>query len=351
MTISETLPPADLTKDDDDGWEQPKTRSRNRIKKPISLVALRKEVNMTITPDHPRRKYYSREWEEKKNVQHWGQRKLLLSEILFLTRWGHLASTVLYVGASPGFHIKYLMTLFPDHNFILVDPNPFQIEASERITLHNRLFDEEMAQSFAGQKLLFISDIRTADHRQMSLKENEQMVAKDNEAQIKWVQILKPIKAMLKYRCPYANVIDGGSQMFKGTLFLQAWAPPSSTETRLVVDDSFELTTYDHLAYEEWLFHHNSVDRLKTYSQPIQTGGLDQSYDASMEVLILAEYLETFPDYQYQDPDSPDVDLRSTILQMSGEISKVISPTGRTLSNRYTMATTYKRPELGVCQL
>ena len=57
-----------------------------------------------------------------------------------------------------------------------------------------------MAKSYANQKVLFISDIRTADYRQMDHKENENFIVRDNETQIKWIQIMNPIKSMLKFR-------------------------------------------------------------------------------------------------------------------------------------------------------
>ena len=59
---------------------------------------------------------YRRRRKEIKTVIHWGQMKLLLCEIEFLTRYSTNAKTVLYVGAAPGTHIVYLMQLFPHLN-------------------------------------------------------------------------------------------------------------------------------------------------------------------------------------------------------------------------------------------
>ena len=59
---------------------------------------------------------YRRRRNEIKTVIHWGQMKLLLCEIEFLTRYSTNAKTVLYVGAAPGTHIVYLMQLFPHLN-------------------------------------------------------------------------------------------------------------------------------------------------------------------------------------------------------------------------------------------
>src|SRR6185312_13213560 len=76
-----------------------------------SLTLLKENLCLVVDENHPRRKYQRRGWDNKKTIRHWGQRKLLLSEILFLTRWGHLGKTVVYAGAAPGSHIPYLSTL------------------------------------------------------------------------------------------------------------------------------------------------------------------------------------------------------------------------------------------------
>jgi len=39
----------------------------------------------------------------------------------------------------------------------------------------------------------------------MTDHEHEITIQKDNELQQNWVQILKPKKAMLKFRCPYPS--------------------------------------------------------------------------------------------------------------------------------------------------
>jgi hypothetical protein len=47
----------------------------------------------------------------------------------------------------------------------------------------------------------------------------------------------------------------------KGEIYLQAWVAPTSTETRLIVDEQVENTTYDNLQFEEILYYHNHVTR------------------------------------------------------------------------------------------
>jgi cap2 methyltransferase len=294
------------------------------IKKQSSMSLLKETICLTIGHDHPRKKYEPKGWEGRKTIRHWGQRKLLMTEILFLTRWGHLGKKVLYVGSAPGNHIPYLSYMFPEHDFILVDPSPFQIKETKKIKIINDYFNDAMAKSYANQNVLFLSDIRTADFRQMGQVENEEFILRDNGSQIDWINIMKPLKSMVKFRCTYANIIDSKTLMYKGTIFLQPWAPGNSTETRLVVDDSLELMKYDNLEYEEHLFYHNDVTRYEHYSQPVKGEGLDKSFDAAAEVIILCEFLEKYPQFLKDG-------YFKTISQMSSVISREITDTGRTL--------------------
>ncbi len=54
-----------------------------------------------VDADYPTLPYRRRKGEEK-TVVHWGQRKLLLSEIEFLTLYGQEGHPVVYAGAAPG---------------------------------------------------------------------------------------------------------------------------------------------------------------------------------------------------------------------------------------------------------
>ena len=66
-------------------------------------------------------------------VIHWGQRKLMLSEMeLLLLQGTGEGITVVYAGAAPGTHIKLLSELFPSTHFHLYDPAPFTVKARTR---------------------------------------------------------------------------------------------------------------------------------------------------------------------------------------------------------------------------
>src|SRR5271170_7957656 len=75
----------------------------------------------TVDQDCRKLQYRKRRGEWKPQL-HWGQRKLLLNEIEFLTVYGDRSDTIIYIGAADGLHLEYLSKLFPNHNFILYDP-------------------------------------------------------------------------------------------------------------------------------------------------------------------------------------------------------------------------------------
>ena len=90
------------------------------------------------------------------NDSPWGQRKLLLMELEFLTNFSKDGDTVLYVGAGPGDHIPFLAgQLFPKLKFILYDAVPFgfdpELHDLSNVTIVNDLFRESDAHWFAHE--------------------------------------------------------------------------------------------------------------------------------------------------------------------------------------------------------
>ena len=73
------------------------------------------------------------------SVAHFGQRKLFLSELRFLTSYLRKRTTdaiapmlVIYPGAAPSRHTGYLASLFPEVTFLLVDPAVFRIQMNSQ---------------------------------------------------------------------------------------------------------------------------------------------------------------------------------------------------------------------------
>jgi hypothetical protein len=272
------------------------------------------EDMLRLKASSPRREYYSRKkHKEIKYAVHWGQRKLLMSEIEFLTFfWNPRQVTnpiIVYAGAAGGQHIPVLVKMFPQISSLhLYDPNPFAIHPSEKITIYQELFTDEIAKNWSGRDdIFFISDIRTADYHKMKPEENEKTIIKDMNLQRRWVEIMKPVNSLLKFRLPYPYVKDKSLLKLKylnGYIFFQPWAGASSTETRLVPTKStdYNYTVWDAVVYEEQLFYHNTVNRnqelfLNPFHKdmvPIDGSELLNDWDSLAELTIIQSYLKKF---------------------------------------------------------
>jgi hypothetical protein len=174
-----------------------------------------------------------------------GQRKLLLNEILFLTKYGHLSDTVLYIGSAPGHHIPIVATMFPQHKFELWDPAPFAIKESylrdSNIKLFKQAFTEKSALLYRGRNVLLISDLRilTKGHvgatGTLDQTKDELHVMNDNYRQLQFVNLINPRMSMLKFRLPF--IYDPPERFYaEGEIWLQAWTKPRSAEVRLILD-------------------------------------------------------------------------------------------------------------------
>ena len=282
-------------------------------------------------------KYRSRK-NEFKPALHWGQRKLLLSEIEFLTLYGDLSKTVLYVGAADGKHIAYLSHLFPEHKFMLYDPNKFDecLYTVENIKIFQQFFTDKDVDQYAGKDVLFISDIRnmpdnyvkkfTIDEDDMN-DDIESNVKEDMEMQRKWYEKMLPIAAMFKFRLPYT---PGKTEYFDGDIMYQAWAPPTSTETRMLIDTrkvynpetkQFKMKLFDNTEYESILYRFNRCTRSQKFPDFSEcfTPGIYKSYDLVAEYAIVHNYLIL---YKKIDPETAHAFICNIVEEISKQLGK-----------------------------
>ena len=238
---------------------------------------------------------YKRRMREVKTVIHWGQRKLLMSEIEFLTLYSSSSQMVVYAGAAPGTHIAFLSDMFPHLHFYCVDPAPFTVKETEKITTVQALFTDEMAQWLGEEHpgMLFISDIRSADYERDNGEVIEEKVQRDMVMQKEWHIRMKPMHIMFKFRLPWTA---GVTSYLDGDVYLPVWGPITTTETRLITKkNTLAEVEYDHKKYEEQLFYFNTVTRPALYEHDVtRAEGIDHCYDCRAEVHILSSYLESF---------------------------------------------------------
>lgn len=233
---------------------------------------------------------------------HFGQRKLLLSEVEFLStlidaftiqmesRDLHKdkkkslkslsndscsakvsfpedkAVLVVYAGAANGQHLPFLFTLFPNVKFILIDPAPFCYALQEIskqkngpvVSLISDLCTAELCSKLyethhKAFRIILVSDIRSGAPRNMKTNaEHTAVILNDNALQEEWCRALQAEWAMLKFHPPYPAQKNSASPQYDpedhtpdcidylgGACLLGVWAPKSSTEVRLVVHGPF----------------------------------------------------------------------------------------------------------------
>ena len=263
---------------------------------------------------------YKRRTREVKTVIHWGQRKLLMSEIEFLTLFSGSCRMVVYAGAAPGTHIAFLSNMFPDLHFYCVDPAPFTVKETDKITTVQALFTDEMAQRLGKEHpsgMLFISDIRSSDYERDNGEVIEEKVQRDMAMQKEWHMQMKPMRSMLKFRLPWTA---GATSYLDGDVYLPVWGPITTTKTRLITkENTLSEVEYDHKKYEDQLFYFNTVTRPALYNHDVTNGeGIDHCYDCRAEVHILSSYLESFKSVTSDN-------LAKEVSLMSQRISKQIA--------------------------
>jgi len=251
---------------------------------------------------------YRRRNMETKTVVQWGERKLFLIELEFLTTYAVRENTVvLYAGCAPGTRFPYLAELFPHVSFILVDDTPLDIDEVKynNVTVRQETFNDAMAREYkqaidaAGQTLLFITFATndtplggllpdTSKAEQYGTERS--FTAESMAAQKRWHTILKPAKSLLKFSLPWT---DGDTYYLDGEAILCPWAPPTSVETRLIPNQYHR--TWSHKYYEEQMFFFQTHTRVSLHEHGVTAEGLDGCWDCTSEVFILERYLERFP--------------------------------------------------------
>jgi|SRR5579862_1029264 len=269
---------------------------------------------------------------ECRSVNHWGQRKLFISELEFLSLYSKPGDLVVYAGAAPGTHTNFLSELFPNLSFFLVDPSPFIAKETNKIKIRQDFFtDETCKESLKMNKsILFISDIRTGDPYKLSNIEVEKSIKNDMEMQKNWVKLLKPKASMLKFRLPWEA---GKTSYLDGKIFFPVWGRETTTECRLITtleDLEKGEILYDNKKYEEQMFYFNRVTRVQYYDHPFDFyEGLDHCYDCAAEIKIIHNFMRRVKKIINNEI------INTKIIEMIESITKNISK-GRDLTTKET---------------
>ena len=260
------------------------------------------------------RRYHHDANTQWKTTCHYGQRKLLMSEIEFLTLHAWPGDTVVYAGAAPGTHIPFLCRMFAslDLTYVLVDPafpeevvvppcrkirNLFQVEGTT----------ENCASHWRGRNdVLFISDIRTNTSVDQQRPPSARDVELDMELQRRCVDRMRPRAGMLKFRLPWRPIMV---PYIPGDIRLPVWGGQRTTECRLMfTQEAYDRGdfVYDAGLYEQEMYYFNTTTRVSRYQDLTVSC---QCYDCAAESAILRAYVTRFNDWLRDTGLPRDVDV------------------------------------------
>jgi hypothetical protein len=244
---------------------------------------------------------YENTFPKPKTVVHWGQLKLLLTCIIFFMNVIYPDEKevhIIYAGSARGDNILLLCDMFPNLRWYLIDPRPHL----SKLHHHNQVkeikteyFTDDVATYYYNKfkdrkyKLLFISDIREDT--------SDKAVLKDNEVQANWHKIIQPEFSYFKFRCGYET--EKIYHYYKGDIFLQLYAPPSSNETRMLFKKELEPYDYDIEEYQGKMLYFNRVIRPSFHTKSIISNNnyFDHCYDCTYFSYIIKNYISKFPNF------------------------------------------------------
>ncbi len=231
-----------------------------------------------------------------KTVVHWGQLKLFLTTLIFLVKTVKKDEQVhiVYPGSARGDNILICCDMFPNTFWYLIDPNRF----NEKLYNHpqiketrNEYFTDELAHYYAKllkkeKKVLFISDIR------VDSETDDEFIIRDQEMNKRWYEIIQPDYGYLKFRTLYNQK---KYEYLDGDIYLQPYAPTSSTETRLLLKKGCKMKVYDCEEYGGKLFYFNRILRCSSYKPLIKNHEyLDTCWDCVYFSYIIKNYLTIY---------------------------------------------------------
>jgi hypothetical protein len=225
--------------------------------------------------------------------RHWGQLKLLVSEIEFLTSYYERNYLVVYAGAAPGVHVPILADMFSTMHFILIDPQSSMIANGQyaNIQIIQAMMTDELARELASHpwrdKILFISDVRIGPSaRHETAQEHQERIHRDMLSQKGWLEILQPVASILKFRLPW----DGASTRYlDGKILFPVYGKEVTHEARLWVPKGANIVDYDNKQYEGVMAYFNQEFRPAIY----EFAGQYKCFDCTSFRWIVGKYLQT----------------------------------------------------------
>lgn len=120
----------------------------------------------------------------------------------------------------------------------------------------------------------------------------------DMRMQERWVHLMRPRAAMLKFCLPYNADKQPAVDYLDGQIYLPVWGPRTTSESRLFVTDPTSTRTYDTRDYDNAMWHFNVLTRVSLYPHSSchdhashRAMGYDCCYDCTAERFVLRGYL------------------------------------------------------------
>jgi len=266
---------------------------------------------MTIGDDDKTMNYDKNRVKQTIN-NHWGQFKLLISEMMFLTYYWNPKEVphpiVVYPGSAAGYHIDVLSKLFETVEFHLYDKHPNKESAffpklknNPNIKIFDKYFEEADINKYKLRNdIFFISDIRNLSYG-TDENEDEEVAYQDLMLQRSWITTIRPVKAMIKFRLPW-KFNQPSCSMLGGVVYKQPFARTNSTELRLVCNNDYTDENFNYQKVEKIMAYHNNVTRASLFLNPItlkeepiyEKIGFYNDWDSCYTTVIVIDYLTKF---------------------------------------------------------
>lgn len=335
--------------------------------------------SFTLNRLSPVRQYALRDRSENYgSIAPWGQMKLLVRDITFLVfHWDqkqYPEAVLVVVGGAPGNHYPQLSKMFPTLQIHIYDKSPpdnWAVTATDRITVYNQEFTDADAEQWAQvPNVYFTSDIRSSNIQEQEMRflaaagisvdgnnlpivkepgdkvlitkalrdgaeSLERSIWADMELQQRWVRIITPRAAGLKFRLPWPDKgMDDIQTYLKCTIYVQPFATIRSTETMGVAVPNaageYEMAEWSLVEYDQLLAAHNYGRAHNTYqnpfngtSKPVYAPELLTDFDSIYTTALLMAYWR-----YYNVPESFNLELNVIALfdSMMKSISNTVAP-------------------------
>ena len=137
------------------------------------------------------------------------------------------------------------------------------------------------------------------DAIEQGVRDHQAVVIQDMETSRLLYEAIRPRDAFMRFRVPTNTTDLNGMQMLEGILFWPVYGKEMFRDTWLKPTSS-NLSYWNSLDYESWIYHHNVNERLRSMyynifndlPEFIYGNELLNDYDSSAEALILSMYIE-----------------------------------------------------------